>query len=92
MAASLASVPELQKKILSKPPWFIKNLASFILGSEEYKFEVCNNFLNCFSVSFSIAGWQWPKGVHPKLLKKSKYFLFLLSQTNFPFPFTSVIG
>jgi len=78
IAASFASVPELQKKAL---PFSLPNLvtesiffASAICGSLGYKFDMWKNFLLFFH-GFEDCGVQMPKGIHRYSCGEVKIFL-----------------
>ncbi len=59
-AASIASVPELQKKAREPPNRAESSPASAAIGSVPKRLDVCQRRSSCACAAASGAGWRWP--------------------------------
>src|SRR3546814_5485584 len=88
-AASLASVPELEKNTLPDP-WAPSSASSFsassTCGAVAKKFDVCPSVPSCVLTASTSAGWAWPNEFTAMPPRKSRYSLPSTSHTREPSP------
>ena len=90
-AASLASVPELEKNTAeplgrSRTSWSFS--ASAICGGEVKKFEMWPRVDACSVMALTQAGWQWPSALTAMPASRSRYSLPEASHACTPAPRT----
>ncbi len=87
IAASLASVPVLQKKTWPPPPWsWFRVTATSVAGWVAKKLEVCVSVATCSVTAAVTAGWACPRLVTARPHRKSRYRLPCRSQSSVPRP------